>query len=178
MSELLNMNGFVILGNFILILRIFFRGNFMRYFITLSKYVLYAYGLYLVRAYVGTLFYLLYIPIFLYQKFKMNRNIFMKIFITLPIVYFVYIIGYKDIYNLLPFIALLVEIYLVPELNNNKKVVSMSLRCILLMTYFYHNNLILLFILETIDLAFMNGYMFIKKIVRVSDRGTSPIGKL
>nr|MCR5787500.1 hypothetical protein [Bacilli bacterium] len=118
------------------------------------------------------------IPIFLYQKFKMNKNIFMKIFITLPIVYFVYIIGYKDIYNLLPFIALLVEIYLVPELNNNKKVVSISLRCILLMTYFYHNNLILLFILETIDLAFMYGYMFIKKIVRVSDRGTSPIGKL
>ena len=46
------------------------------------------------------------------------------------------------------------------------------------MTYFYHNNLILLFILENIELAFMYGYMFIKKIVRVSDRGTSPIGKL
>lgn len=178
MSDLLNMNGFVLLGNFILILRMFFKGNFMKYLITILKYALYAYGLYLVKGYVGTLFYLMFIPIFLYQKFKMQKNIFIKLLLTAPVIYFMYITGVKDVFNILPFVAAFIEIWLVPVLINNKKAISRSIRCILLMIYFYHNNLILLFILETLDLAFIYGYIFIEKIVKFSNTETSIIGKL
>lgn len=154
--DILAANVIVYLTRYAVIIRQFFKSNYVRLLIEILKWEILAYSFSLVKGYTATLCYM-FLIIYEVMKFtKMNKSILIDILMYLLFASFIYLGGKYSIFHLLPYIALFLNMVLKPILNKYKKnteFVSMIID-LLICIYAYRFSLYVLFIFNVFKIIF------------------------
>lgn len=135
------------------------------YFLTIC-YIAYAFAFYLIKGYVGTLFYLMCASNIVMQIFNVNKNILPRLIFTVGFIYlYIYVKDYT-FYNNIPYLVALSYMWIKPFTSGFKKELIKHFENILIIIYAYRFKLYILALIELYRLCFKVVSKYLGKYIK------------
>lgn len=128
-------------------------------------YAVYAFAFYLVKGNVGTLFYMMCASNILMQLFKLNKNLFIKLFFTISFMYLYYSVKDYSFYNNIPYLVALSYMWIKPYVKGKLKQLFKYTEKLLIIIYAYKFKIYMLALIELYRLCFKIIVKYLSKYI-------------